>query len=71
MQELEARNQAVGNNSRTHGDSTDVAVAAVSSGMVVSLFADHLLRSISWFFAGAASACDIDGNGVRHCLATR
>jgi hypothetical protein len=60
MQILEARNQAVGNDGRARSDSTRAAVAAVSSGMVVSLFADHLLRSISWYFAGAVSACDID-----------
>jgi hypothetical protein len=40
MQILEARNQAVGNDDRANSDST------VGSGMVVSLFADHLMRSI-------------------------
>ncbi|WP_313004056.1 hypothetical protein [Brevundimonas sp.] len=70
MQELEARNQAVGNDGRARGDSTGAAVAAVSSGMVVSLFADRLLRSIDVFYNAAALACDIDGNDVRHRLAT-
>jgi len=41
MQILEARNQAVGKDNRANSDST------VRSGMIVSLFADHLLRSIS------------------------
>ncbi|MFZ4167013.1 hypothetical protein [Brevundimonas sp. NPDC058933] len=40
MQVLEARNQAVGNDDRANSDSTG------DSGMVVSLFADHLMRSI-------------------------
>ncbi|MBB4799206.1 hypothetical protein HNP32_002962 [Brevundimonas bullata] len=71
MQILEARSQAVGNNGRTNPDSTLVAVAAISSGMVVSLFADRLLRSIGRISLGPAPACDIDGNGVRPRLATR
>jgi len=70
MQILEARSQAV-NNGRTNPDSTLVAVAAVSSSMVVSLFADRLPRSIGRISLRAAPACDIGGNGVRPRLATR
>jgi hypothetical protein len=47
MRTLEARDQAAGDDGRTLSDSTRTALAAVSSGMVVSLFADHLMRSIS------------------------
>jgi len=43
MRKLETGFQAVGNDGRARSDSTHSASAAVGGGMVVSLFADHLL----------------------------